>query len=46
MKKGLFLVLLTIFMMVTIHPLKTHAAERQMVGRSERTYRKSVSEQV
>ncbi|BBP88626.1 hypothetical protein BsIDN1_22440 [Bacillus safensis] len=27
MKKGLFLVLLTIFMMVTIHPLKAHAAE-------------------
>ncbi|MEK3970631.1 kelch repeat-containing protein [Bacillus sp. FSL M7-0558] len=27
MKKGLFLVLLTIFMMVTIHPLKAYAAE-------------------
>ncbi|MER3125782.1 kelch repeat-containing protein [Bacillus pumilus] len=27
MKKGLFLVLLTIFMMITIHPLKAHAAE-------------------
>ncbi|GLJ03229.1 kelch repeat-containing protein [Bacillus sp. YKCMOAS1] len=27
MKKSLFLVLLTIFMMVTIHPLKAHAAE-------------------
>ncbi|AOC57115.1 Kelch repeat-containing protein [Bacillus pumilus] len=27
MKKGLLLVLLTIFMMVTIHPLKAHAAE-------------------
>ncbi|PAK37335.1 Kelch repeat-containing protein, partial [Bacillus safensis] len=27
MKKGLFLVLLTIFMMVTIHPLKAHADE-------------------
>lgn len=27
MKKGLFLVLLTIFMMVTIHPLNAHAAE-------------------
>ena len=27
MKTGLFLVLLTIFMMVTIHPLKAHAAE-------------------
>ncbi|MGE6856633.1 Kelch repeat-containing protein [Bacillus pumilus] len=27
MKKGLFLVLLTIFMMVTIHPLKADAAE-------------------
>lgn len=27
MKKRLFLVLLTIFMMVTIHPLKVHAAE-------------------
>lgn len=26
-EKGLFLVLLTIFMMVTIHPLKAHAAE-------------------